>query len=57
MLTPPVGILLFITAAQSGAAMIEILREMVPFYLALIALLALIIHVPFLSVGLMGFLN
>lgn len=57
LLTPPVGILLFITAAQSGAEIKTIIREMVPFYLALIALLALIIHVPILSLGLLSLLS
>ncbi|MGB1256505.1 MAG: TRAP transporter large permease [Thiolinea sp.] len=51
LVTPPVGILLFLTASQSGASIMTILKEMVPFYIALILLLISLIYFPVLSVG------
>lgn len=52
LVTPPVGILLFLTASQSGASILAILKEMVPFYIALTLLLISLIYFPVLSVGL-----
>jgi len=51
LVTPPVGILLFLTASQSGASILAILKEMVPFYIALTLLLVSLIYLPVLSVG------
>ena len=51
LVTPPVGILLFLTASQSGASILDILKEMVPFYIALTLLLLSLIYFPVLSVG------
>ena len=51
LVTPPVGILLFLTASQSGASILSILKEMVPFYIALTLLLISLIYFPELSVG------
>ena len=51
LVTPPVGILLFLTASQSGASVVAILKEMVPFYIALLLLLMSLIYFPVLSLG------
>ena len=52
LVTPPVGILLFLTASQSGASVLSILKEMLPFYIALTLLLISLIYFPVLSLGL-----
>ena len=52
LVTPPIGILLFLTASQSGASVLAILKEMVPFYIALALLLVSLIYFPVLSLGL-----
>jgi tripartite ATP-independent transporter DctM subunit len=51
LVTPPIGILLFLTASQSGASVVAILKEMVPFYIALLLLLMSLIYFPVLSLG------
>jgi len=51
LVTPPIGILLFLTASQSGASILGILKEMIPFYIALILLLISLVYFPVLSVG------
>lgn len=51
LVTPPVGILLFLTASQSGASILAILKEMIPFYIALLLLLISLIYFPVLSLG------
>jgi len=45
-LTPPLGVLVFTTARVGGANQTETFRAIVPFVLALIAVLALITYVP-----------
>ena len=51
-LTPPVGVLLFVTMTIAGVRMGEILREIWPFLLGLLAALAIITYVPALSLWL-----
>jgi tripartite ATP-independent transporter DctM subunit len=46
LVTPPVGYLLFICAAISGAALERVVREMVPFLVALVIVLALCTYWP-----------
>jgi tripartite ATP-independent transporter DctM subunit len=46
LLTPPYGVLLFVLSGLSGAPVKEIVRELLPFILALIAVLLLITLVP-----------
>jgi tripartite ATP-independent transporter DctM subunit len=46
MITPPVGILIYITAAQARAPALDVVRESTPFLLALFALLATVVLVP-----------
>lgn len=52
LVTPPVGILIFLTAAQSAAPVKSIIKEMLPFYLALAALLITLINFPVFSTAL-----
>ncbi len=54
LITPPVGILLYITAAQAGARATAVIAEVMPFLIALIVLLVLIVCVPALTLWLPG---
>ena len=49
LLTPPVGILLFVLAGVSQVAVKEILRNLWPFYLTLVAALLLVAYCPAIS--------
>jgi tripartite ATP-independent transporter DctM subunit len=46
LLTPPYGVLLFVLSGLAGTPVKEIVRELVPFILALVAVLFLITFVP-----------
>jgi TRAP-type C4-dicarboxylate transport system permease large subunit len=48
-LTPPVGLNLFISSYRFNKTIPEVLRSVVPFFLILLAALALITYVPELS--------
>jgi tripartite ATP-independent transporter DctM subunit len=52
LLTPPYGVLLFVLSGLSGAPVKDIVRELVPFMAALIAVLFLLIFVPSLVLAL-----
>ena len=52
LVTPPVGILLFIASAQAEAPAGAVIREALPFLAALLALLAVIVAVPALTLSL-----
>jgi tripartite ATP-independent transporter DctM subunit len=52
LLTPPYGVLLFVLSGLAGTPVKEIVRELVPFILALIAVLFLITFVPSLVLAL-----
>jgi tripartite ATP-independent transporter DctM subunit len=52
LLTPPYGVLLFILSGLAGTPVKEIVRELVPFIVALIAVLFLITFVPSLVLAL-----
>lgn len=52
LLTPPVGVLLYLCAAQAGVGVAAVVRESLPFLAALLALLASIVAFPPLSIGL-----
>lgn len=49
LLTPPVGLTLFVASDISGASIESIIRELLPYYGALLLTLALIVLVPELS--------
>jgi C4-dicarboxylate transporter DctM subunit len=51
-LTPPSGVVLFISAGIAGARLEDVFREAVPFAIALVAVLALVTYVPALSLWL-----
>ena len=51
-LTPPVGMLVFVTATISRTPVHLIFRAMVPFFLALIAALMVVTFVPAVPLGL-----
>jgi tripartite ATP-independent transporter DctM subunit len=52
LLTPPYGVLLFVLAGLSGAPVKDIVRELLPFIAALVAVLVLLIFVPSLVLAL-----
>lgn len=56
-LTPPVGMLAFITSNVSGTPLHDVFRNLVPFLVALLGALFLITAVPALSLGLGRLLN
>jgi C4-dicarboxylate transporter DctM subunit len=51
-LTPPVGVLLFVSMTIAKVSMAKLLREIWPFLLGLLAALLLITYVPHLSLWL-----
>ncbi len=51
-LTPPSGVVLFISAGIAGARLEDVFREAVPFAAALVVVLALVTYVPALSLWL-----
>lgn len=51
-LTPPVGVLLFVSSSISGIRLAVIVREAIPFVVVLIAALLLLTYVPWLSLAL-----
>jgi tripartite ATP-independent transporter DctM subunit len=52
LLTPPYGVLLFVLSGLTGTPVMEIVRELVPFILVLVAVLFLITFVPSLVLAL-----
>jgi TRAP-type C4-dicarboxylate transport system permease large subunit len=55
-LTPPSGVITFLTAQLAGAPLHAVFREALPFTVALLAVLALVTFVPALSLWLPGWL-
>jgi tripartite ATP-independent transporter DctM subunit len=55
-LTPPSGVITFLTAQLAGAPLNAVFREALPFTLALIVVLLIITYVPWLSLWLPGVL-
>lgn len=54
LLTPPVGIILFMVTNMSGAPLTAVIRESLPFFLIQLIILALVAYLPFLSTWLPG---
>jgi C4-dicarboxylate transporter DctM subunit len=50
-LTPPVGLNLFLAAYRFNQPLVRIYRNVIPFFLALLAVVLLITYVPWFSVG------
>ena len=57
LLTPPVGIILFMVTNMSKAPLTEVIREITPFFAAQLAVLGLVAYVPFLSTWLPGLMT
>jgi TRAP-type C4-dicarboxylate transport system permease large subunit len=56
-LTPPSGVITFLTAQIAGAPLHTVFKEAVPFTLALIAVLLIVTYVPLVSMWLPGVLG
>jgi C4-dicarboxylate transporter DctM subunit len=56
-LTPPVGLNLFLAAYLFNKPVMKIVKDVWPFFLALLGVVLLITYVPWLSTGLIGVLN
>ena len=52
LVTPPVGVLIYLGAAQARAPVAEVLRELMPFIAVLAAVFAVILLVPAVTLGL-----
>jgi tripartite ATP-independent transporter DctM subunit len=57
LLTPPVGVLLYLVADMAEAPLVRVIKELVPFILVEIAVLFLVTYVPFLSTWLPSLLS
>ena len=55
LLTPPVGIILFMVTNMSKAPLTEVIREIRPFFIAQLLVLGLVAYVPFISTWLPSF--
>jgi tripartite ATP-independent transporter DctM subunit len=51
-LTPPLGVLVFATASIAKVKINEVYKEVMPFFWALMVVLALVTYVPWISLGL-----
>jgi tripartite ATP-independent transporter DctM subunit len=49
LLTPPMGLALYLVSDIAGVKMKDVLKEMIPFYLPLLATLLLITYVPWIT--------
>lgn len=56
LLTPPVGLTLYVASDVSGAKVEQIIKALLPFYIALIAVLIILILVPDISLVLLDFI-
>jgi C4-dicarboxylate transporter DctM subunit len=56
-LTPPVGLNLFLAAYLFNKPLAKIIKEVLPFYLALLLVVLLVTYVPWLSTGLISLLK
>ncbi len=57
LLTPPVGILLFVMAGVSDVSVKDIFRNLWPFYVALVIMLLVIAYIPSISLVLVNWQN
>jgi len=56
-LTPPVGLNLFLAAYRFNQPLVRIYRNVIPFFLALLAVVLLLTYVPWFSTGLLSVFN
>jgi TRAP-type C4-dicarboxylate transport system permease large subunit len=54
LLTPPMGISLFVASDISGAEVSAIVKELAPYYVVMFAILLIVTYVPFISLYLPG---
>jgi TRAP-type C4-dicarboxylate transport system permease large subunit len=52
LVTPPVGVLIYLGAAQARAPVAEVIRELIPFIAVLSAVFAVVLLVPTVTLGL-----
>ena len=52
LLTPPVGMLLYVVAGISKLPIQSLMRDMIPFYIALLAVLIMVTYIPILTLWL-----
>lgn len=57
MMTPPVGVNLFVASGISGLSIERLSKAMIPFLTAMVLVLAVIILVPQISTGLVDMLK
>ena len=57
LVTPPVGSVLFVASAVSKRKIEEVVRSMLPFYIMLLTVLAMITYIPAISLWLPGMLG
>jgi len=57
LLTPPVGVLLFLVADMSEAPLVQVIREIIPFILVEVSVLLLVTYFPVLSTWLPALLS
>ena len=57
LLTPPVGVLLYLVADMAEAPLVRVIKELFPFIMVEIAVLLLVTYIPFFSTWLPGLLS
>jgi TRAP-type C4-dicarboxylate transport system permease large subunit len=57
LITPPIGSVLFVGAAIGRISIVDVLRTIWPFYLAILGVLLVVAYVPALSLWLPGVLR
>ena len=57
LLTPPVGVLLYLSSDMAEASMIRVIRELIPFLLVEVAVMLLVTYIPALSTWLPSLLS
>jgi TRAP-type C4-dicarboxylate transport system permease large subunit len=57
LLTPPVGVLLYLVADMAEAPLVRVIKELFPFIMVEIAVLFLVTYVPVLSTWLPALLS
>ena len=57
VITPPVGMTLFVTSNVSGVKLTTLYRRIIPFVLAGLLVLILITYIPVLTTGIPALLN
>ncbi|HEX6635904.1 MAG TPA: TRAP transporter large permease subunit, partial [Usitatibacter sp.] len=56
MITPPVGLNLFVTSGITGMSIMEVVRAALPWLSVLLVFLVIVTYVPLISLWLPGFM-